>query len=73
MYYLWFGVMYLKASDWLRYNHKKRVKTKHNDHLLLYPGFYLSKTGTMLFLPIAWLVGCVLLLILKRTVCLVGK
>ena len=42
------GVMYMKASDWLRYN-QKRVKAKHNGHLLVYPEHYLSKPGTIFF------------------------
>ena len=40
--------VYMKAFYWLRYN-QKRVKAKDNGHLLVYPGQYLSKTGTILF------------------------
>ena len=41
------GVMNMKSSDWLKYSHR-RVKIKHNGHLLVYPGYYFSKTGTIL-------------------------
>ena len=34
------------ASDWLKYN-QKRLKAKHNGHLLVYPGHYPSKPGTI--------------------------
>ena len=42
------GTMYMKASDWLRYN-QKRVKAKLNGHLRVYPGHYLSKPDTNVF------------------------
>ena len=37
-----------EASDWLTY-HQKRLKAKHNGHLLVYPGHYPSKPGTIFF------------------------
>ena len=36
------------------------VTSQHNNHLQVYPGHHLSKTGSICFWPIAWLVGCVL-------------
>ena len=67
------GVMYMKASDCLRYN-QKRVKSKHNGHLLVYPGTSpLEIRRYTFFLPIAWLVGCVFYLILQCTRFLVEK
>ena len=41
----WFEI-YMKVSDWLIYN-QKRVKAKHNGHLLVYQGLYPSKSGTV--------------------------
>ena len=48
------------VGKWLsKRNNQKRLKAKHDNHLQVYPGHYLSKTGTICFWPIAWLVGCI--------------
>ena len=50
MHHLWLGIMYMKASDWLRYN-QKRVKAKHNINLRgVYPGTLSLKTRYKCFL-----------------------
>ena len=60
----------ISSGSWKRGDglHLSPVCTsQHNNHLQVHPGHYLSKTGSICFWPIAWLVGCILDLILGCT------
>ena len=55
----WTTKMHTIGKLFSQKNNQKRLNAKHNRHLQVYAGHNLSKTGTICFWPITWLVGCV--------------